>query len=76
MHLYGVVATDAERQEMIDMASRVLGAENVDADQYYVDATSAPRTGSATMLLTRASLSSTAPPSHPGSNRCSASWPA
>lgn len=51
MYLYGVVATDAEREEMIDMASRVLGAENVDADQYYVDATSAPRTGSATMRV-------------------------
>lgn len=51
MYLYGVVATDAERQEMIDMASRVLGADRVDADEYYVDATSSPRTGSATMRV-------------------------
>ncbi|MEZ5232172.1 MAG: OmpA family protein [Acidimicrobiia bacterium] len=51
VYLYGVVASDAERQEMIDLAGRVLGAENVDAEQYYVDSTATPRTGSATMRV-------------------------
>lgn len=51
MFLYGTVASDAERQEMIELATRVLGPGKVDADEYYVDPSATPRAGSATVRV-------------------------
>lgn len=51
VYLYGAVATEAERQAMIAMATSVLGAGNVVADEYYVDPTVAPRAGVTTMRV-------------------------
>ena len=49
--LYGTVSSEAEKQAMIDMAVRALGAGNVVADEYFVDPTSAPRSGPTTMRV-------------------------
>ncbi len=51
VYLYGRVSSEAERQAMIEMASRALGAENVVADEYFVDPKSSPRSGSTTMRV-------------------------
>ena len=51
VYLYGVVRTEQERQAMISLANRVLGADKVVADEYYVDSTRASRQGTATMRV-------------------------
>lgn len=51
MFLYGTVNSEAERQQMIDMASAALGGGNVVAEEYYVDPSVPKRSGAAVMRV-------------------------